>query len=226
MGDPMIGMRSASVPNIRRHLASNAANDIVVNRDRVLPSDLSNLTTDWIRMCGNQRYGADSKDLARALYRPWQGEMGHFASVGSRNVHVSKSRPQHEADVERTLVAGGGNGHLLDMLLENDCLFEPVGAGDAPDRAASSRAQIGFVLNGRPEIVVVSTVPLLADMILPGQGDDEILFPYDGIAVALEQGVGFGKRPADRGGFVLRETWRHDINRSKAAEQSKLGRRR
>ena len=130
-------------------------------------------------MCGlsKDRVGADSKDLARCLYRPWQGEVGHFASVGSWNIHVSESRLQGEADVERTLVAGGGNGHLLDVLLENDRLFEPVRAGDAPDCAASGRAQIGFVLIGRPEIVVVSTIPILADMILPGQGDDEIPCP-------------------------------------------------
>ena len=130
-----------------------------------------------------------SKDFARRLRRPRQGEMRPFAVVGSRNVHVRESRLQGEPDVKGALGASGGYRHLLDVLLENYGSFEPVRAGDAPDGAASGLAKVGFVLSTRRDVVVVPAVPLLADMILPRQRDDEILRPRGRIAVALEPRV-------------------------------------
>jgi hypothetical protein len=93
--------------------------------------------------------------------------MGHFAGVGSGNVHIRESGLQAKADVELTLAAGGGYRHLLDVLLETDSSFQPVRADDAPDRAASGLAQIGFMLGARREIVVVSAISLFVNVIRP-----------------------------------------------------------
>jgi len=69
------------------------------------------------------------------------------------------------------------------------------------------------VLGRAGEITVVSTLPLLVDMIRPGQRDDEILRPRGWIAVAFEPRMGLSELAADRGDPVLRRTRCRQENR-------------